>query len=702
MAEIFLAEPTADGPTEHGPQIVIKKVLPHLTDDTAFLEMFLDEARIAARLAHPHIVQIFDLGRVGDSWFIAMEYVRGEDLSAMHKEAIAHGGLLPYTLTARILEDVCEALHYAHSKNDFEGQPLNIIHRDVTPQNIVVGYDGTPKLLDFGIAKAAGKISRTRPGTVKGKYFYMSPEQCRGKDLDGRSDIFSVGVLLYELTTGSRPFHKETEFETLKAIVTEPFERPEERVPGYPPALARIVEKALSKKRDDRYGTAREMAEALSGYLAESGEGVGKEEIGNYVTALFAGRDRDREAAPSAAGRRDVTATAAGVKDPSEERSAEEVPLGSAPRVALPQTVDAPRDSATEPGKTRSAPGVSEALAEETERPSPTMDPRPLAPASGGDFGVMGHAGAPTITGLTPASGNGATPLPPSPHAGEDKPTVDLSGTVLEETLSQTAPAPRPALARTDEVFPEVPPLLDRGAEEPTEQGAAMLRLPRWQGRGVRQVKPVVWAGAGVLAVVGAAVAWILFTPPPALPETAPMPALDLTQPVVTRPVKRKLRPPAPPPEKPPEPVREPEPKPEPRAEAKAEPPERVDKPEVRPEPRAEPEPRPEPKPRPERPPRAEKSRPEPPKKEAKHPPPKVAEAPKPKGPAVLSIECQPGCIAEVFDGPRSLGQTPVAEARLEPGFHTLTLVNREQGVRKQVRIFVNPGERLRRVVDLK
>src|SRR5579859_624404 len=187
MAEVFLARHIGVEGFER--RVAIKRILPHLSDSEGFRSMFLDEARLAAQLSHPNVVHIYDFGRAGDYDFIAMEFVDGVDIGQLIRRGRKHP--VPFELAARILSDVCGALHYAHRITDAGGRPLNLVHRDVSPQNVLVSYDGVVKLVDFGIAKAAFAAGRTRPGVVKGKYAYMSPEQVEGRALDGRSDLFS-------------------------------------------------------------------------------------------------------------------------------------------------------------------------------------------------------------------------------------------------------------------------------------------------------------------------------------------------------------------------------------------------------------------------------------------------------------------------------------------------------------------------------
>ena len=242
MAEIFLARQQGAGGFEK--DVVLKRLLPVHAENQEFVQMFLDEARIAAHLTHPNIAQIFDLGQVGDDYYIAMEYVHGVDLRRLCSQGIAEGNYLPLHHAVRIIAEVCDALAYAHARTTTYGAPLDIVHRDISPTNVLVTYEGGVKIVDFGIAKAANKISVTKTGQIKGKYGYMSPEQCRGLEIDARSDIFAVGINLYEITLGRRLFRGDTETETIAAIENGIIPAPRSVSPDYPERLERIVLKA--------------------------------------------------------------------------------------------------------------------------------------------------------------------------------------------------------------------------------------------------------------------------------------------------------------------------------------------------------------------------------------------------------------------------------------------------------------------------
>ncbi|MFP2901468.1 serine/threonine-protein kinase, partial [Corallococcus sp. 4LFB] len=248
MAELFLAHKPPD-PT----LVVIKRILPYLSEEPEFVQMFLDEARIAAQLHHPNIVQVHELGKEGDNIFICMEYVEGVDLRRVLVEEHKFGASMPYGVAAKICAAIAAGLDHAHFSRGVDGRPLELIHRDVSPQNVMISYDGRVKLVDFGIAKAGAFMERSKPGVIKGKFLYLSPEQIMQERLDHRADIYALGVMLYEITTGKQPFHRPTTEGILYAIRSEEAAPPHLVRPDYPEALSRIVMRCLVKDRTQRY-----------------------------------------------------------------------------------------------------------------------------------------------------------------------------------------------------------------------------------------------------------------------------------------------------------------------------------------------------------------------------------------------------------------------------------------------------------------
>jgi protein kinase-like protein len=293
MAEIFLAKQLGAEGFER--DVVIKCMLDHFTQHREFVSMFLDEARLAARLHHPNIVQIIDLGLEDNRYFICMEYLAGEDLEAVFAATHYQGQGVPIPIAARIILSVLEGLEFAHGYQE-QGRPLELVHRDISPSNIFVTYQGTVKVLDFGIAKASSRMTQTQPGFLKGKWGYMSPEQARSEQqLDGRSDLFSLGVTFHELLTTRRVFERDTEIGVLLALMDQPIPPPSTHRPDVPPALDRIVMKALERRREDRYASAAEMRADLEEFLRGTASIPGVSQLAQYMQGMFGAADVERK-----------------------------------------------------------------------------------------------------------------------------------------------------------------------------------------------------------------------------------------------------------------------------------------------------------------------------------------------------------------------------------------------------------------------
>ncbi|MCL2178149.1 MAG: serine/threonine protein kinase [Proteobacteria bacterium] len=285
MAEIFLAR--QEGLEGFEKTVVIKRIRPHLSSQSNFVRMFLNEARLAAQLTHPNIVQIYDLGKINDSYYIAMEYISGRDMRKIIAKAQARGIGFPLEYALKIASSVCEGLYYAHQKTDAQGVHLNIVHRDVTPENIFVSFDGTVKILDFGIAKASNQIIQTDVGEVKGKLSYMSPEQCCGYTLDGRNDIFSLGVVLYECLTGFKLFTGDSEAAVVRSIIDGKIYSPSYFMSDIPQGAEEILMKALEKNRENRYQSAWEMQSAINTFLSRHEFNPSNTHLANFLKQLF-------------------------------------------------------------------------------------------------------------------------------------------------------------------------------------------------------------------------------------------------------------------------------------------------------------------------------------------------------------------------------------------------------------------------------
>jgi serine/threonine-protein kinase len=264
MGEVFLAR--QEGLKGFSKTVVVKRILDHLSEDKSFSEMFVNEARLAALITHPNVVQVFDLGEEDGVLYLAMEYVHGHTLRQLEQELVKRGRLMPPPLAARICQQALLGLSHAHGVRGDDGAPLNLVHRDVSPDNILIGYDGSVKVTDFGIAKAVTSQGLTQAGLVKGKIAYMPPEQVKAEGLDARTDIYAMGTVLYELLAGRRPFSGQSDTGLMLAIIQEAPPPLHELVPDIDPALERIVFDALEKNPAYRFQSAAEMASALDGY----------------------------------------------------------------------------------------------------------------------------------------------------------------------------------------------------------------------------------------------------------------------------------------------------------------------------------------------------------------------------------------------------------------------------------------------------
>jgi len=284
MAEIYKAK--TFGVDGFEKQLAIKKILPHYSADKEFISMLTDEAKLVVCLSHTNIVQIYDLGKVGDDYYISMEFIAGVNLREVINRGKELKESIPLPICLFIISEVCKGLDYAHSKRDDHGQPLNIVHRDISPQNILISYEGESKIVDFGIAKAAQNVSHTTAGILKGKVTYMSSEQALGKPIDNRTDTFSTGLLLYELITGERFFTGETQLEVLKNIRTAHIT--EETLKDKIPLIVRpALAKALTHSPKERYETAGDFQIALTKLLYSQYSDFSPKQLASLIQKWF-------------------------------------------------------------------------------------------------------------------------------------------------------------------------------------------------------------------------------------------------------------------------------------------------------------------------------------------------------------------------------------------------------------------------------
>ncbi len=318
MAELFLA--LQEGVEGFTKVVAVKRVLPHFSRSQTFTRMFLDEARLAARLDHPHIVRIYDLGELDHSYFMAMEYLPGEDLARVCHGAYRRQQKIPFEIAAWIVQAAADGLHYAHDMQSSEGVPIDLIHRDVNPSNIIVTYHGAVKVVDFGIAKAGSNTAHSHAGTLKGKLAYLAPEQVRGERLDRRADIFGLGIVLWELITGSRLFKRDNDAASMSAIANGDIPPPSKRRPDVPAELQAIALKALAVKPGERYQSAGEMSDALESFLSALTIRPTPKMVGQWLESLF-GFERAEAKRAIAQGRNLTTAISQVMKPLSPEQS---------------------------------------------------------------------------------------------------------------------------------------------------------------------------------------------------------------------------------------------------------------------------------------------------------------------------------------------------------------------------------------------
>jgi len=285
-AEIYLAR--VSGAAGFEKYVVVKCLHDHLADDPDFVKMFLDEARIGATFDHANIVQTYELGEYENRYYMVMEFLAGLSLAMVVRRAAERlpGGLMPVPLVLNIAAQACAGLHYAHERMQ-NGKPMNLVHRDISPQNLVINFEGGVKVVDFGIARAEVRETKTKAGTIKGKFAYMSPEQCVAAQVDRRTDVFALGVIVHELVTGRRLFKRNSPYETYQAVLECAVETPSKLNNQLDPALDPLIMKAVAKDKDKRYPTAEAFGDALQKYMHSRGKGSGGAEIGRWFEEHF-------------------------------------------------------------------------------------------------------------------------------------------------------------------------------------------------------------------------------------------------------------------------------------------------------------------------------------------------------------------------------------------------------------------------------
>jgi serine/threonine-protein kinase len=407
MGRVYLG--VARGPAGFSKLMVIKALRPELAEDPTFLQMFLDEARLAARLNHPNVVQTVEIDQAGNSYFLVMEYLDGQTLHRMRTRAAKDPASLPLPIHVRVLAETLRGLDYAHELKDVDGTPFHLVHRDVSPHNVFVTYDGQVKILDFGIAKAADSSLETRTGQLKGKLAYMPPEQAAMRRVDRTADIFAVGVMLWEATVGRRLWHGMNEPGIMHALLTGQIPVPRDANPSVDAELDRIVRRAMAVHPEHRYPTAADMADDLEHWLARAGVPTGPRDVGRVVLDAFS-----RERAEM---QRVIEAQLRQLREAPETAN---VPLQDLSRV-----MSASGPMSMSAGALGSVPGAS--------------GPHPMSMSGAAMAGAPMHgASAP---GAAPSGGYVQHPHTPTPHPSGRELALHQSTSGLSG-VAQTMPAP--------------------------------------------------------------------------------------------------------------------------------------------------------------------------------------------------------------------------------------------------------------------
>jgi len=372
MAEVFLARPFGD------PRSVVyalKSILPQFADDPRFVQMFHRELTIATGLCHPNLVSVLDHGREQGRHFMVMEYVHGPDLSKLLRTAGELDVRPPLDAAVSIVLAVARGLHHLHEWPGKHGGTPGFVHRDVSPSNVLVGYDGTVKVTDFGVATASAHTRTTEAGGVKGKMGYLSPEQCRSEGLDRRSDVYALGVLLYETTLGERLFYGDNDYAVMHQIVSSDYDRPCDRDPDYPADLEAIILTALAEDREDRFSTAESFADVLEAFAEQQGLGIGSDTVANWVASLVPWEPYPAFAPPTLIPSGPQTAVTTASAPPPRKSSGS---LGLIAAIAIPSVLGLAIAALIVSGGDDESPPTTKAAS----APAPVATPQPVVPAA--------------------------------------------------------------------------------------------------------------------------------------------------------------------------------------------------------------------------------------------------------------------------------------------------------------------------------
>ncbi len=548
MAEVFKAKSFGEAGFER--LVALKRILPSIAEDAEFIAMFVDEAKLAVQLTHPNVAQIFELGKVGDSYFIALEYVAGKDMRAIFERVKKRSEPIMVPMACYMVMKLCEGLDYAHNKKDAAGRSLELVHRDVSPQNILVSYDGDVKLIDFGIAKAASKSSKTQAGILKGKFGYMSPEQVRGLQVDRRSDVFAVGICLYELLTNERLFVGESDFSTLEKVRNVEIMPPTTYNKRIPDGLEAIVLQALAKHPEDRFQSAMDLHDALQSFMYTSGNFFARKDLSAVMHRIFAeeiskelGRDEEFRKFDSRKANDLEELEGTAVLPPPTQAPPADAPksAAAAPRAGTPPPPPPP--PRTPRGTVMGVGGAATPpVAPPTPAPAPPPQRAPSAPPPMPGAAARITAPATSAPVVIPPPPTTAPPLPkaaPPPAESAESEAAEAMDWDEEELATQVYD--RPEAAKAMGLPP--PPSVPRSNTPPPRAGrttGVLPALPALPGRSGSAAPPSP-ASAGVTPPLPStalpAVAPPVVNAPPALPVVnapplaAPLPSVAAAPP---------------------------------------------------------------------------------------------------------------------------------------------------------------------------
>ncbi len=445
--------------------VAIKRILSHLTENDEFVTMFIDEAKLAAQLNHNNIIHIYDLGKIDRSYYIAMEYIEGRDLRSLLKDCRDRSIVLPIPLSLHVTTLLAGALDYAHRKRDFDNRALGLVHRDVSPQNVLISGEGDIKLCDFGIAKAASKASHTRAGALKGKLQYMSPEQAWGKSIDHRSDIFSLGLVLYEMLTGNKLFSGDSELSILEQVRNPEIKPPSEINPDIPADVDKTVMQALEPDREKRYQSARDFQRDLEKVIKKHEWATDGSALARFIGALAEGEDISSIPASKPGKKKGKKGAAAGAAPPAKPPGpAKKAPSEKPPEKAAPSTPEKVPDKPA---------AVAEPVEVDDDPPKKSntlwllIGAAALIIVAGGLYLLMGRSGAegpPSATTSSTAAVVVETPTA-APGLMSDDELAEAAAVAAAEIIEEKAEEMR---ERLEEEFPTPTPIPPTPTPQPT------------------------------------------------------------------------------------------------------------------------------------------------------------------------------------------------------------------------------------------